>query len=146
MNSKMEKEINTDPVYAIGMAAKKIGVSVHLLRVYEREGLILAERTESGRRLYSDLEIEKAHCIRKMINEHGLNFAGIRRLLALLPCWRMRNCDDHEKESCSAFKITDRPCWATEEKCANPLPSCRDCPVYRMSVDCEQMKKIILDT
>lgn len=142
----MDIKINTEPVYTIGFAAKKIGVSVHLLRVYEREGLILTERTETGRRLYSDLEIAKARCIRKMINEHGLNFAGIRRLLALLPCWRLRDCEDHEKDSCSAFKVTDKPCWATEEKCANPLPSCRDCPVYQMSVDCDQMKSLILDT
>lgn len=141
----MDIKINTEAVYTIGIAAKKIGVSVHLLRVYEREGLILTDRTETGRRLYSDLEITKARCIRKMIQEHGLNFAGIRRLLALLPCWRMRNCADHEKESCSAFQITDKPCWATEEKCANPLPSCRDCPVYQKSVDCDQMKNLILD-
>ncbi len=142
----MEKTINTEPVYAIGIAAKKVGVSVHLLRVYEREGLIITARTESGRRLYSDLEIEKARCIRKMINEKGLNFAGIRRLLALLPCWRLRDCDNNEKDGCSAVKVSDKPCWFTEEKCAHPLPSCRDCPVYQRSVDCDQMKTIILNT
>ena len=141
----MTKEINTDPVYAIGIAAQKVGVSVHLLRVYEREGLILAERTETGRRLYSDLEIEKARCIRKMINEQGLNFAGIRRVLAFLPCWRLRDCNDHERENCNAFRVNDRPCWATEEKCAHPLPSCRECPVYTLSVDCDQVKSIIFN-
>ena len=85
----MQQIINTDPIYAIGIAAKKVGVSVHLLRVYEREGLILTERTETGRRFYSDLELVKINCIRRMINEYGLNFAGIRRLLALLPCWKI---------------------------------------------------------
>jgi len=135
--------INTEANYAIGLAAEKAGVSVHLLRVYEREGLIIPVRTETGRRLYSDLELVKVGCIRRMIKEYGLNFAGIRRLLALLPCWKMRSCDDHVKEECSSFKVSDRPCWATEEKCAHPLPSCRDCIVYRSVVDCDDLKPLI---
>lgn len=139
----MPQTINTDPIYAIGMAAKKAGVSVHLLRVYEREGLILTERTRTGRRLYSEQELVKISCIRKMINEYGLNFAGIRRLLALLPCWKLRTCEDHVKEDCSAFKVSDRPCWATEEKCAHPLPSCRHCIVYRSIADCDDLKPLL---
>jgi DNA-binding transcriptional MerR regulator len=39
----MEK-IKTDPVYTMGVAAKLSGVSVHLLRAYEKEGLIFSER------------------------------------------------------------------------------------------------------
>ncbi len=139
----VENSINTEANYAIGITAQKAGVSVHLLRVYEREGLIIPVRTKTGRRFYSDLELVKVHCIRKMISEYGLNFAGIRRLLALLPCWRMRSCDDHDKEGCSAFKVNDRPCWATEEKCAHPLPSCRDCIVYQSVVDCDDLKPLI---
>jgi MerR family transcriptional regulator/heat shock protein HspR len=139
----VETNINTEANYAIGLAAEKVGVSVHLLRVYEREGLILPVRTASGRRLYSELELVKVACVRKMISEYGLNFAGIRRLLALLPCWKLRTCDEQDRESCSAFKVSDRPCWATEEKCTHPLPSCRDCIVYQSVVDCEDLKPLI---
>ena len=136
-------EIKTDPVYTIGVAAKLLGVSVHLLRVYEVEGLILSERTPTGRRMYSDLEIEKVRCIRRMISEQGMNYEGIRRMLALVPCWRLRNCDHHEKNSCAAFQNSERPCWATEEKCSNPLDNCRDCIVYQATVDCNTIKKLI---
>jgi MerR family transcriptional regulator/heat shock protein HspR len=135
--------ISTDPIYTIGVAAKFLAVSVHLLRVYEREGLILAERTPSGRRMYSDLEIEKVRCIRRMIIENGMNYEGIRRMLALVPCWKLRSCNLHEKESCCAFQNSSRPCWATEEKCAHPLDNCRKCVVYRSTVDCDDVKDLI---
>ena len=137
------KDIKTDPVYTIGVAAKLLDVSVHLLRVYEQEGLILSERTPTGRRMYSDLEIEKVRCIRRMIREQGMNYEGLRRMLALVPCWRLRNCSVHEKDDCAAFKNSDRPCWATEEKCANPLDNCRDCIVYQATVDCNTIKDLI---
>ena len=96
-------KIKTDPVYTIGVAANLLGVSVHLLRVYEQEGLILSERTPTGRRMYSDLEIEKVRCIRRMIKEEGMNYEGVRRMLALIPCWRLRKCEHHERDTCSAF-------------------------------------------
>ena len=75
--------------------------------------------------------------------ENGMNYEGIRRMLALVPCWRLRNCDQGEQDRCAAFHNSSRPCWATEEKCANPLPSCRDCAVYRKTIDCDDVKKLI---
>jgi len=135
--------ISIDPVYTIGVAAKMLGVSVHLLRVYEKEGLILTDKNVSGHRMYSDLEIEKVRCIRRMINENGLNFEGLRRLLALVPCWQLRDCNLFDRASCHAYKGTSGPCWASEERCAHPLPSCRDCAVYQSTWDCEGLKSII---
>ena len=120
-----------------------LGISVPLLRTYEKEGLILSVRTDTGRRLYSDIEIEKVRCIRRMISENGMNYEGIRRMLALVPCWRLRKCDHGEQDRCTAFHNSNRPCWATEEKCANPLPSCRDCIVYQATIDCDDVKKLI---
>ena len=139
------KKINTEANYTIGIAAKMIGVSVQLLRVYEQEDLIIPVKTDTGRRLYSDLEVEKVRCIRKMISDTGINFEGIRRLLALMPCWRIRECTKEERHSCQAQNSADKPCWATEEKCAHPLESCRDCLVYQRTVDCQEFKKIIFD-
>ena len=136
---------DNEPKYTIGTAAKILGVSVHLLRVYEREGLILTYKTASGRRMYSELEIYKARCIRNMIQNDGLNFEGIRRLLALVPCWRLRGCTSEDRNACVVFASSVRPCWSSEEKCAHPLPSCRDCPVYQETWDCEKLKEIIFD-
>ena len=134
-----------EPVYTIGIAAKKLGVSVHSLRQYEAEGLILSYKTPTGRRLYSDLEIEKVRCIKKMIQDEGLNFEGIRRLMALVPCWKLRECSAEIQSACSAFGDSTKPCWSSENKCAHPLPSCRDCPVYQKIVHCNEIKNIIYE-
>lgn len=132
----------TEPVYTIGVAAEKLELTVHSLRQYEREGLIVVHKTQTGRRLYSDLELKKIRCIKEMLGQ-GLNFEGIRRLMALLPCWKLKGCDESAKDNCMAFKDKARPCWATEKKCLHPLPSCRDCPVYQRMVHCDDLKKLI---
>ncbi len=132
-----------EPVYTIGVAASILGVSVHTLRLYETEGLIITHKTPTGRRLYSDLEIEKVKCIKKMIQGEGLNFEGIRRLLAFVPCFKLRKCGSKHGTMCKAYNINTRPCWATEEKCFDPYPTCRDCPVYRKIVSCEDVEKLV---
>lgn len=139
----MVKEFSSEPVYTIGVAADRLNISVHSLRQYEREGLILTHKTPTGRRLYSDLELEKIRCIKEMIQEQGLNFEGIRRLMSLIPCWKLRDCKKEVKEACYPFKDKTRPCWSSEQKCAHPLPDCRDCPVYRKMVHCDDLKSFI---
>lgn len=134
-----------EPVYTIGIAATKLDISVHSLRQYEREGLIIPFKTSTGRRLYSDLELEKIRCIKEMIRDEGLNFEGIRRLMALIPCWKLRGCSEKVKERCDALMVKACPCWASEEKCARPLPSCRDCPVYQGIVHCDDIKPLIAE-
>ncbi len=140
---KIKVRTFTEPVYTIGVAADKLELSVHSLRLYEKEGLIIPFKTSTGRRLYSDLELEKVRCIKKMVQEEGLNFAGIRRLMALTPCWKIRKCSKKQKETCPAFGNYTGPCWATKEKCHDPLPSCRDCPVYQGMVSCSDLKGMI---
>lgn len=135
-----------EPVYTIGIAARKLGISVHSLRLYESEGLIRPFKTDTGRRLYSDLEIEKVQCIRQMIQEDGLNFEGIRRLLSLVPCWKLRDCGASSEKRCNAFEQRKKPCWATEEKCLKPMDSCRDCPVYQRLVNCKDIHRYIFQS
>jgi len=132
-----------EPVYTIGVAATKLGVSVHALRLYEAEGLLIPFKTETGRRLYSDLELEKTRCLKKMIQEEGLNFEGIRRILAFVPCWKLRKCGSRNGSECPAYNVRTRPCWASNEKCLHPYPSCRDCPVYRGIVSCEDVHDLV---
>ncbi len=134
-----------EPVYTIGVAAGRVGISDHSLRQYENEGLIIPYKTPTGRRLYSDLELEKVRCIKDMIQEQGLNFAGIRRLMALIPCWKLKKCPESDRGACLAFKSRTGPCWASKEKCGHPLPSCRDCEVYRSFVHCDDILPLIYE-
>jgi len=121
-----------EPIYSIGIAAKKLKVSVPALRVYEREGLLLPFRTETGRRIYSHQDIEIIALIRRMIQEEGLNFEGIRRILSLIPCWRIKKCTKAERERCSAFFSCSEPCWKLKTKgVLNCTDDCRQCEVFR---------------
>lgn len=142
---KKEAQISNEPVYTISVAAGKVGISAHSFRQYEQEGLILTHKTPTGRRLYSDLEIEKVKCIKKMVREEGLNFEGIRRLMALVPCWKLRSCNEKERKNCPSFNNIKKPCWATVEKCLHPLPSCRECQVYRRTVNCGDLRDLLFE-
>lgn len=69
-------------VYVISVAAELAGVHPQTLRFYERKGLVRPSRTESGRRRYSDSDIEMLLRIHAM-TEEGLNLAGVKRVLEL---------------------------------------------------------------
>ncbi|GHV15906.1 MerR family transcriptional regulator [Clostridia bacterium] len=43
--------------YAIGEFSSITGISIYTLRYYEKENLIIPERKENGRRLYSDGDV-----------------------------------------------------------------------------------------
>ena len=74
---------SNDPIFTISNAAKLLNISVHTLRMYEREGLILPYRKSSNQRLYSQMDLERVRCIQKTINEDKINIEGLRRILAL---------------------------------------------------------------
>ncbi|MCX8056055.1 MAG: MerR family transcriptional regulator, partial [Ignavibacteria bacterium] len=84
--------IKDKPKYKISEAAKILGISVHTLRMYEREGLILPFKKTTNQRLYSEKDIERLKCIRNSINEKKISIEGIKRIFSLIPCWAIVNC------------------------------------------------------
>ncbi len=142
---------NTDsdwePVISIGTAAEKVGLSVSALRKYEKEGLLIYYRTPTGRRLLSRADIRRISMIQHMINDTGLNMEGIRRLLALLPCWELKPCDCEKKDKCRAVTDNVSPCWTIERtECEKSGEECRVCNVYRYGAYCtETMKSLLHD-
>ena len=73
-----------EPRYVISIAARMVGVHTHTLRYYERVGLLLPARSNSNLRLYSDVDIERLHRIRSLMEELGINLAGVEVILNLL--------------------------------------------------------------
>ncbi len=69
------------PLYNIGVAAELVGVHPRTLRIYEETGLIFPARTEGKTRLYSNHDIELCLRIRFLIQEMGLNLAGVKLIL-----------------------------------------------------------------
>ena len=140
-----DSDTDWEPVISIGTAASKVGLSVSALRKYETEGLLIYHRTATGRRLLSRADIERIRIIQHIIGNLGLNMEGIRRLLALLPCWRLKPCGDEEKRSCKAINNAVRPCWMIKEtECARQGYDCRSCNVYRYGAYCTEAMKALL--
>jgi len=53
------------------------------LRKYEREGLIAPSRTQGNLRLYSDSDIERLRQVKYLVEQRGLNLAGVQLALEL---------------------------------------------------------------
>src|SRR3954470_4308029 len=70
-------------LYLISMAAERLGMHPQTLRKYERLGLIQPSRTIGSMRLYSRQEIERLRVIKHLVDELGINLAGVQRLLSI---------------------------------------------------------------
>lgn len=120
------------PLISIGVLAEHVGLSVSAVRKYERDGLLIAHRTGSGRRLFSHEDISRVRNIHHLIQDLGLNSEGIRRLQAMLPCWEVFGCQATVRDRCPAYGESARPCWTIKGvDCAPQGNECRRCPVYR---------------
>lgn len=129
---------------SIGEAAAVLGVSVPTLRLYEREGLLLPVRRPSGHRLFTETDLERVRCIRDTIRRDKVSIAGMRRMLALIPCWSIKGCTAAERDKCPAFTGAESPCWSLPKKAAAcAAEECRACAVYAEHADCHRIKEAI---
>jgi MerR family transcriptional regulator/heat shock protein HspR len=138
-------ENNDDPLFPISVAAKLLKISVHTLRMYEREGLIIPFKKETNHRLYSRSDIERLSCIRRAINEHKISIAGIKTIYALIPCWKINNCSEEKRKDCRGFNSYFEPCWSFNHNGTNCIkPDCRECEVYKNYSECNSIKELII--
>ena len=70
-------------VFLISVAAERLGMHPQTLRKYERLGLIQPTRTVGSMRLYSREELERLRLIKRLVDELGINLAGVQRLLSI---------------------------------------------------------------
>ena len=67
--------------YTIGVAADLVNVHQQTLRHYERLGLIEPERGKGEIRYFSPRDIERILQIRRLVDELGVNLAGVEVIL-----------------------------------------------------------------
>jgi len=73
-----------DPdLYFISRAARLLDMHPQTLRKYERLGLVRPTRTIGSMRLYSHDELERLRVIKHLVEEAGINLAGVQRLLSI---------------------------------------------------------------
>ena len=134
----------TQAYHTISKAAEMLGISVPTIRLYEREGLIISHRNESGHRMFLDSDIERIRCLRSAINEKKISIKGIRHIFALIPCWRIKNCPEEARKSCAAFFEHDTPCWMVTKKSLEcRTTDCRSCQVYTDYSNCQAVKGLV---
>jgi len=73
-----------EPCYVISIAARMIGVHAQTLRYYERAGLVEPSRSGGNKRLYSHRDIEKLRQIKTLVDDLGVNLAGVEVILRML--------------------------------------------------------------
>lgn len=70
-------------VYVISVAARLLDMHPQTLRKYERVGLIMPSRTRGMSRLYSDEDIARLKLIKHLVEDLGLNHAGVHLAIEL---------------------------------------------------------------
>ena len=78
--------------FVISVAARLLKVHPQTLRYYERAGLIAPSRSKGNIRLYSVEDIQRAMQIKRLIEDLGVNLAGVEVIMRLTD--RLRNQEE----------------------------------------------------
>ena len=70
-----------EPCYVISVAARMVGLHAQSLRNYERIGLIRPGRSRGRVRLYSDADIQHVRNIQRLVQDLGVNLAGVEVIM-----------------------------------------------------------------
>ncbi len=76
--------MNNEPLYIISVVSRVLKMHPQTLRKYERAGLIRPSRTEGKLRLYSDEDLARLRLIKRLVDDLGLNVAGVNLVLQLV--------------------------------------------------------------
>ena len=69
--------------YLISVAAELLEMHPQTLRKYERLGLVRPQRILGSMRVYTDVELDRLRAIKALVDDGGINLAGVRRLLSI---------------------------------------------------------------
>jgi MerR family transcriptional regulator, heat shock protein HspR len=98
-----------EPLFVISVAARLVKMHPQTLRKYEREGLIAPSRTQGNLRLYSDQDIERLRQVKYLVEDRGLNLAGVQMVLEITR--RLRDLRAFTTERGSDQKSSERDAY-----------------------------------
>ena len=83
----MTNQINyiplNEPVFQISIVSQMIGLHQHTIRSYERIGLVQPHRTAGNTRLFSHADVDKLRTVTRLVNDLGINLAGVDVIMRL---------------------------------------------------------------
>ena len=93
-----------DPeLFLISMAAEMLDMHPQTLRKYERLGLVRPLRSLGSMRVYTRDELDRLRLIKTLVDEAGINLAGVQRLLSVADvAQRLRPLVDEHRRSTGA--------------------------------------------
>lgn len=84
LDSSERDSTHSEPRYVISVASRMVGIEAHRLRHYERLGFVRPGRSDGNTRLYSQEDIDQLCCVKTLMNDFGLNSAGVQFALLLM--------------------------------------------------------------
>ena len=79
----MTREDN-EPRYVISIAAGMLGTKTHNLRYYEKIGVVQPWRSRGNIRLYSENDIARLRRVKTLMEDMGVNLAGVEVILRMM--------------------------------------------------------------
>lgn len=102
---RYESGYEDEPCYVISVAARMVGMHAQSLRNYERQGLIRPRRSTGRVRLYSQSDIERLRNIQRMVNDLGVNLAGVEVIMNMRETMaRMEREMDRLREELQSYR------------------------------------------
>ena len=72
-----------EPVFQISVVARMVGIHQQTIRSYERVGLLNPARSSGNTRLFSYADVERLQTVVRLVNDLGINLAGVEVILRL---------------------------------------------------------------
>ncbi len=94
--SEEELVEENEACFVISVAARMVGMHAQTLRYYERARLIEPSRSQGRQRLYSPADIARLREIQALINDLGVNLAGVDVIFRMRS--RMRKMEEEMSE------------------------------------------------
>ena len=93
---------DTEPRYVISVTARMLGIQTYTLRYYEKIGIIEPARSRGNIRLYSERDIAQLRRAKTLLDDLGVNLAGVEVILRMAQ--RMNELQNHMEELESEVK------------------------------------------
>ncbi len=106
-----------EPCYVISIAARLVGLHQQTLRYYERAGLIEPHRTGGNIRMYSNADVQRIRQAQRLIEELGVNLAGVEVVLRMNDQLRVLQAElDEAREELQRLRQTRLPAPAVDSE------------------------------
>lgn len=113
---------DSEPLYVISVAARLLNLHPQTLRKYERVGFVVPSRTSGNLRLYSAEDIERLEQVKRLVEERGVNLAGVEMALDMTRHLRSLQSELRKANRRDYDKVADRLDDILDIIGARPLP------------------------